>query len=217
MTSHLLGSALLTRNDPRDQEHDIPENRAFLLLCGLSKLWQHLDSGTDSLLKTVFYATTECGDLGIDELSVHPLRVDDWHLDHLSAGQKAGFMGLLLDGTAGILCKEPGTYTGMDFNLRLTLRAILRLSYSAGKYSFGPYGVTTFDFILNALLSDIDLTLSLVDALLQAPLSWVYMFNVRFLDRFDSSPDPVYGIDMRAYGSCFPSQFRSSRSCRRYL
>ncbi|KAI0790189.1 hypothetical protein BC629DRAFT_1512183 [Irpex lacteus] len=200
--SHLIRSALHTPAHSRG--HDTPEDRASWLLRGLGKLWQHLELGTESLLSIAHYAMTEYGDVSREEFHCHPMLVDGWYLNHLDARQKSDFTILLLNGTAGILHKERGTYNGSEFDLRLVLRAILRLSYSTGKYNYALADATTFDFILNVLLSELDSALSLVDALLQAPLSWVYVFSVRFLDsgRFDSSPAPTYGIDIHAYGRC---------------
>ncbi len=165
-----------------------------------------MDVGTGPLLDTVFITIRQYG--GLDEegsfILPHSRRqpnVDDWPLDHLPPRVACDLVGLLLVGTESILRQEHGTFADADMDLSTVLRAIIRLLYF-GKASLVHYSQeNSFDFILSALLSQRDLALVFVDALLQAPLDWLRVFIRRFPDRL-ATDQPTYGIRMHAFGMC---------------
>ncbi|KAI0759636.1 hypothetical protein BC629DRAFT_1548334 [Irpex lacteus] len=107
-------------------------------------------------------------------------------------------MGLIVHGAASILRREHGTYVGIEFNIPAVLRGILRLSYSGQGYLCRPHVEKAFHVVFSALLARQDLALVLVDALLQAPMSWLRAFTERFLEHSSTLSHPTYGIDMYA-------------------
>lgn len=202
---HALDAATV-KHDFSETGYNVTEDKAMLLIRGLSKLWDRLDVGTDCLLDAVVSTIEHYGE--INHMGVPSLRrirrtnVDDWILDHLAPKIKTNLMWLLAVGTASILCKEHGTFVGDAFNIPAVLRGILRLSYSGRESGCYTYYAMSFDSMLCALLGRRDLALILVDVLLQAPLSWVHVFTKRFPDRLETLSSPTYAIDMHAFGMC---------------
>lgn len=194
--------AAVTQDDSANN-FDFPEDRVRSLLSGLGKLWDHLEVGTNSLLKVIRTVITQYGE--VDNVGASIItgadwsQVDNWPLDHLTPEVKCNLVGLLLNGTASILRQECGTFVPNDFDLATVLRATLRLAHSADQLC-DAVDANSFDYVLSALLSRQDLALVFIDALLQIPLSWIHVFTRRFPDRLATGPDPDYGIDMRAYG-----------------
>lgn len=202
---HALDAATV-KHDFSETGYNVSEDKAMLLIRGLGKLWGRLDVGTDCLLDAVVSTIEHYGE--INHMGVPSLRrirrtnVDDWILDHLTPKVKTNLMGLLVAGTASILRKEHGTFVGDAFNIPAVLRGMLRLSYFGRGCRCHAFYAMSFDSMLCALLGRRDLALILVDALLQAPLSWIHVFTKRFPDRLETLSSPTYAIDMHAFGMC---------------